>query len=168
MQYLTEIIRRTPLYVFGILAGLIILGVQQMRERRVSRGRLLILPLVMVAFSVFGIALSFGWNPIALASWAAGLGIALLANEFIRAPRGVRAVAAEGPFVVPGSWVPLALMMVIFFSRYAFAVMLAMRPERGASTVFVAASAGSLGLCSGIFAARAARIWRTKAGAVPA
>ncbi len=168
MQFLLEIIRRTPPWVFGILALLIVLGVQQSRERRVSRGRVLILPLVMAAFALFGLSQGFGWNPVALACWAAGMVVAVAANEFLlHSPRGVRAEAADGPYLVPGSWVPMILMMVIFVSRYVFAVTLAMHSERREDAAFVAGSAGVFGLLSGIFAARALRIWRTKPAGSP-
>ena len=162
MEFLLEIIRRTPPWVWGILVLLVVLGVQQGRERRVSRARLLILPLAMAAFALFSLVRGLGWNPVALAGWAAGMGVAVAANEFLlRSPRGVRAEAAGGPWIVPGSWTPMILMMWIFLARYAFAVTLAMHPERSADATFVAASAGLFGLLSGIFAARAIRIGRT-------
>jgi hypothetical protein len=163
MQFLLEIIRHTPPWVFGILVVLIVLGVQQLRDRHVSRGRLLILPLAMAALSLTGLIQGFGWNPVAFVSWAAGIAVAVAINEFVlRAPGGVRTAATGGPYLVKGSWTPMILMLAIFITRYVFAVMLALHPERRADIAFIAASAGSLGVLSGIFTARAARIWRTK------
>ena len=163
MQFLVEIIRHTPPWVFGILVVLIFLGIQQLRDRRLSRGRLLILPLAMAALSLTGLLQGLGWSPIAFCSWVAGMATAAVLNEFLlRAPGGVRAEATGGPFLVKGSWTPMILMLAIFITRYVFAVILALHPERRADSAFVAASAGSLGLLSGMFAARALWIWRTK------
>src|SRR5262249_49388247 len=105
MQFLLEIIRHTPPWVFGLLVILVFLGVQQLRDRCVSRGRLLILPLAMVALSLTGLAQSLGWNPVAFGCWAAGMAAAVGINELLfRIPRGVRAEATGGPFLVKGSW----------------------------------------------------------------
>ena len=169
MQFLLEIIQHTPPWVFGILVVLIFLGLQQLRDRRVSRVRLLILPLAMAVLSLTGLARGIGWNPVAFCSWGAGMATAAVINELLfRAPSGVRAEATGGPFLVKGSWTPMIIMLAIFITRYVFAVMLALHPERRADSAFIAASASSLGLLSGIFAARALHIWRTKPAAASA
>jgi hypothetical protein len=63
---------------------------------------------------------------------------------------------------VPGSWWPLALMMTIFFTRYATAVALTMRPAVGEQAAVAVSAAWLCGLASGFFVARAARIWRVR------
>ena len=59
----------------------------------------------------------------------------------------------------PGSAVPLALMMGIFFTKYAVGVLLAMHPELRHQMGFALGISALYGGFSGIFAARALRLW---------
>ena len=47
---MTQILTHTPLWVFGLFFGLVYLGYLQSRTRQVSRGRLIVLPLAMLAW----------------------------------------------------------------------------------------------------------------------
>jgi hypothetical protein len=49
---LAEIVKGTPPWVWVLLAGLIALGAVQLRDREMSRARLLALPLAMVLLSL--------------------------------------------------------------------------------------------------------------------
>ena len=66
--------------------------------------------------------------------------------------------ASTAQFTVPGSWMPLALMMGIFFFRYAVAVIHATNPDVFGTTTAVVVVAGTYGLFSGMFMARALRV----------
>jgi hypothetical protein len=55
--------------------------------------------------------------------------------------------------------VPLALMMAVFFARYALAVSLVMAPALMHSAAFSTAASFGFGLLSGIFLARALWVW---------
>jgi len=63
-------------------------------------------------------------------------------------------------FQVQGSWVPLALMMGIFATKYFVGVASAMHPELTRDTAFALGFSALYGAFSGVFAARAARLWR--------
>jgi hypothetical protein len=74
-------------------------------------------------------------------------------------PAGAYWSAATGNCHVPGSWVPLALMMAMFFARYALAVSQAMAPVLVHAAGFRTAASFGLGLLSGIFLARTLWVW---------
>lgn len=59
--------------------------------------------------------------------------------------------ASTAQFTVPGSWMPLALMMGIFFFRYAVAVIHAIRPGSLDTDGTVLLVAGAYGFFSGLF-----------------
>jgi hypothetical protein len=157
---LLEILRHTPLWVFGLFVLLVWLGISQTRTRVVTLPRLALLPLVMLGLSLSGVASAFGTHPLALGSWAAALAALTLASLGLPATRGVSYSRAERTFTVPGSWLPVALMMAIFFTKYAVAVALARRPELRAALGFAAAACAVYGVFSGLFFARALRILR--------
>jgi hypothetical protein len=158
-QILMQILRGTPLWVYPLFLVLIILGYLQSKPREVAPARLAILPVALGLFSLSRVLGTFGPEAPALAAWVAGTAAALLLNRALKQPAGARWSAASGTFHVPGSWVPLALMMAVFFARYAVAVSLAMAPGLAHSAGFATATSFGFGLLSGMFLARALRVW---------
>lgn len=162
-QMLLSIVRQTPPWVWGLLAALLALGVGQMRPRKAGLPRVLLMPLGMAAFSVFGLASAFGAHPAGtLAAWL--LAALLVAGASLlwrpQAPAGVRYYAGEARFHLPGSSVPLLLILGIFFTKYTVGVELALRPPLAQDSAFTLQVAALYGLFNGIFLARAARLWR--------
>jgi hypothetical protein len=155
---LLQILQRTPPWVFVLFAVLLFFGLVQTRARRITLARVTVLPLVLIGLSLSGIAGTFGANPYAFAAWTAAVVAALLLNRAIRWPRQVSYAADTRTFHVAGSWAPLAVMMVIFFTRYAVAVTLAMQPALAATLWLPVAVSFAYGLMSGAFLARAVRI----------
>ena len=63
-------------------------------------------------------------------------------------------------FFIAGSWLPLILMMAIFFTKYVVGILNALHPSIIVSTGFVISCSLIYGMFSGIFAARAISVWR--------
>jgi alpha-beta hydrolase superfamily lysophospholipase len=142
---LAGIITGTPIWVWLLLAGLIALGAVQLRDRQMSRMRLLILPLVLVLLSLFSVGSAFELAPAALIGWIVGGTLAVAAMR--QAPKPAGGMRSDGLYDVPGSWWPLALILSIFSIRYATSVSLAIDP----SLRQVAAVQAGAGLFSGVF-----------------
>ncbi len=159
IQILTQILRGTPGWVFLLFVGLVVLGYLQSKPREIAPLRLGILPLALGVFALSRVLGTFGPQSLALAAWGAGIAAALLVNHAWKQPAGARWSAESGTFHVPGSWVPMALIMAMFFARYALAVSQAMQPALMHSAGFAAAVSFGLGLLSGIFLARALQVW---------
>jgi hypothetical protein len=156
-----EIIRHTPVWVFFILVGLVYLGARRIRSSEIPAPQLVALPIAMACFSLFGLWQTFGSSVVAAAGWAFVFAALLIAGWSLPTNPGVQYSAASRRIRVPGSWIPLALMMTIFFLRYAVAVLLAMHPSLRIETPFVAAIGAVYGLSSGCFAARALITWHS-------
>jgi hypothetical protein len=157
---LLQILTHTPPWVFGLFFGLLYLGFLQSRARVVSRPRLAILPAAMLCLSFLGTLSSFGPGAVALVAWATGLLTAVGIGLVLSPPRGVAYSPGSKRYSVPGSWLPLALMMGIFFTKYAVAVARVVAPHGFDSPATVAAICAVYGLFSGIFLARALRVAR--------
>lgn len=155
---MTQILTHTPLWVLGLFFGLVYLGYLQSRTRQVSRGRLIVLPIAMLVWSLYSVWSTFDAHVTALAAWACAW-VAVVAIALVRAPsRRASYDAATRQFTVAGSWAPLALMMGIFFFKYAVAVVHATNPGALGTTTAVVVVAGTYGLFSGMFMARALRV----------
>lgn len=153
---LQQILVKTPLYVWALLAFLIYRGVLAARDRDIGVNRMLVIPLLMLVLALQSIATQFGVASMAMAAWAAGTAAyALQRWSFGRA--GVSPGAAPDTLRIRGSWMPLAVMMLIFLVKYALAVTLAIRPHMADDAVFGATVCGLLGLCNGYFLGQLAR-----------
>lgn len=149
-----EILRHTPPWVWGLLAALLVLGYVQTRPRRIGLGRAALLPASMLAWSLWGVAASFA-SAAALAIWALGVFGAAAATARLPAPAGTRWMAATRSFDLPGSWVPLALIVALFAVKFGAGVSLALHPELHDAPAFAAGASLAFGAFSGVFAGRA-------------
>jgi len=114
----------------------------------------------MIALSLAGINSSFGLRPVPLTSWGIALAIAAFAGHTLFRDKRVEYDATAGKFFVPGSWVPLAVIMAIFFAKYVYAVMHAFNADVISTPLFIVGLSAVYGLLSGYFAARALNLIR--------
>lgn len=157
---IAQILTNTPFWVWGLLAALVALGLSQVRSRTVGLSRIVLLPLGLGGFSLWGMVSAFGPSLPVLGSWIAATSVLLLLVTRMPLPKGARYDAATRQVALPGSWVPMLLILGIFLTKYAVGVSLAMQPELKANGDFTLAIATLYGIFSGIFAGRAARLLR--------
>jgi hypothetical protein len=166
-QALPSILARTPAWVWGLLIGLIALGVSQCFERRANASRVALLPIAMAGLSVFSLGAALkasGDLPAILAVWliAAGVSAGVAIAWRAAPPAGTCYDAGSRQFNLPGSHVPLVLILAIFLTKYTVAIELAMQPGLVQNARFALSMAALYGLFNGVLAARALRLWRLK------
>jgi hypothetical protein len=154
---IAQIISHTPLYVWALLAFLIYRGVIASADRVTPLGMLFIIPGVMLALSLQDLERRFGLQGMPLLSWLAGAAAgAAIAWSLIDARRIV-VDRAKGTVAQRGSWVPLTLMLAIFCTKYAVAILFAIRPSLSHDAAFILAIPCLFGLFNGVFIGRLAR-----------
>lgn len=158
---LIEILRRTPSWVFVLFFALLALGYFQSRDRLISRSKVTILPAAMLLLSFYGVLSAFGITPLALAAWLAGVAVAVWFGLKTARLSGASFTKETGLFAVPGSWLPLSLMMALFFTKYAVGIILARKLPIAGDLTFIGSVSLIYGLLSGVFFARAIVILRT-------
>ena len=156
-----QILSHTPAWVWIVFLSLVILGYLQSHDRSVSAARLFILPAVMIALAVYGIASAFGFSFLAIAIWAIGFALPVVSLISFLTPQGVY-LTPSGLFNIPGSWLPFALMMSIFSVKYVLGVVSARHLPVIANPWFIGFISLLLGVLSGIFLARNIGIWRCR------
>lgn len=162
-QAALTIVQRTPVWVWGLLAGLLLLGTIQMRPRSMRLARVTLLPLGLAAFSLFGLGrdlLASGWVAPALGVWLLMAAAVLLATWRNSPPAGTRYEPATRRIHLPGSTVPLVIILAIFLLKYAVGVELAMQPALREEAGFALGLAAAYGGLSGLLATRSAALWR--------
>jgi hypothetical protein len=165
-QAITTVLKSTPTWVWGLLAALVALGLSQVRTRSASFARIAITPLAMLTLSLWGNISAFGRSPdfgFVLATWAGILAVTVIAVMQLPVPAGTQFDETSRTFRLPGSWIPMLLIVAIFLVTYVVGVDLAMQPSLALDSHYVLIIAALYGVFSGIFAGRAARLWRLAA-----
>ena len=158
-SFLLAVIQHTPVWVWPLLAALLSLGVRQAFARSVTLRRSTVLPVSMLVLSLWGVASAFGSGQ-ALAAWTVGGVAAGTWSWCAGAPRGVRWSVAEQTFRLPGSWLPLMLILGNFCTKFAVAMSLAQHPQWRDASGFALGTSLTYGVFSGLFAGRAMALWR--------
>lgn len=149
-----QIIQNTPIWVFVLFFVLLGLGVIQIRDRTVGKVGVTILPCVLVCLSFYGVISAFGPIYGGMLSWSIGLVVAIWIGYKLALPKGVAYLKESGSFSVPGSWIPLALMMAIFFTKYVVGVLIAMQVAVIREIEFIVVVSCLYGCFSGLFFSR--------------
>jgi len=155
---ITTILSHVPAWVWAILAFILVMGFIQSRDQQMARTRLMILPLVWLAFGAWGVHNSFGLGGAPLLAWGLALIASLRLVKRSGWPGAARHDAESDRYFVPGSWLPLALMLGIFCAKFALGMSLALHPELAQDGTFAAGFSALFGALSGIFLGRSRNI----------
>jgi hypothetical protein len=149
-----------PTWIFFLFIGLLYLGYTQTKTRTVSRLRIAVIPVIMLGLSLNGILNVPNSTGYAVVAWLSGIGLALLLNSAVPHGAGVSAHANRKQFVVPGSLIPLILLMTVFFVKFAIGFLIGSQRVDPGTIGFIIGSSCISGLISGTFLARAVQIFR--------
>jgi hypothetical protein len=159
------IIIHTPIWVWGLYALLLFLGVQRIRDSIVPMWRMLILPVVVTCLAI---ASFIGAGPSGLPAMLPGLVIGGLAGWQIERDGATRRLP-DGTLWLRGEWWSLAQIALVLVFRYATSVVAAMYPVLNAEptwhlgTLFVSAA-----LSAAFLGRTTARLWVYRAAAMVA
>lgn len=159
------ILHNAPAWVWGVLAALVAWGLSQSRDRTLSLARGIVTPLAMVVLSLSGLGSSLGAQPLAFVAWLEGLAIGATVALAARMWSGIGWLPAERRLTVPGSWLPLALMLAIFAARFVVGAALAIHPAYRVDPIFGTLAGLAYGGLSGIFLGRGMAMWNAARGA---
>lgn len=150
---IVEIIRHTPIWVFGLLAGMVAIGFRLSKTRELSLQRMVALPLIFIALSAYSLWNNLGPNAFGMFAWVLGVIVALPVAFALPHPKARR--LTNDTASVSGSWAPLALMLGIFCTRYLVSAAVSVHPALREAAEFAIAAGLAYGFWSGIFLARA-------------
>ena len=153
-----QIIHNTPVWVWLLLAALVALGYSQTHSRAIGLRRAVTLPVAMILFSLYGTVSAFSLSSGVLSAWFAACALMTSMVVLRRAPLGTAYDGMSRQFAVPGSWMPMLVILGIFCTKYAVGVTLALHPAMVQHTLFTTLVSTLYGLFSGFFAGRALRL----------
>lgn len=162
---LLQIIEGTPLRIWALFLGLLVLGAWQARPRTVGSLRAALQPGVFVVLSLAGVISAFGVSALGMAAWATGIAASITFGPHLMPRLRATWQAAGDSLRIAGSWLPLALIVSLFLVKYIAGVSIALHPQLVAESDFVVACSLAYGLFSGLFAARAVQLWQVRRAA---
>ncbi|MDO8651029.1 MAG: hypothetical protein Q7R66_02430 [Undibacterium sp.] len=157
---INQILANTPRWVWFLLAALLWLGLSQTRSRTATLQRITLMPLAMTGLSLSGTLAAFGADPQVVLAWLVAVALMAFLVQSQTLPASTHYDPATRLFSLPGSWVPLLLIMGIFMTKYVVGVLTAMQPALSHEAGFRLGFAILYGAFSGVFLARAVRLWR--------
>lgn len=155
-----SVLQNTPVWVWILAAVLVRLGALQTRDRTVFPWLTAAVPILFIALSLSGVVRGAGGSgaaapavaAVSLTAWLAGFaGVWSLGHRRLGV-HGARWLEAERRIHVPGSWLPLFLMVGLFALRYLSAVAAALAPALSRDPRYLVG-------CNLIFGAFAAVFW---------
>lgn len=157
------IIQGTPVWVWVLLVFLLSRGFKALSSRTVPLSRLAIIPLIFTAWGIVHLALNplAGWSAVIVWMAAALAGIA--AGVFMAGKTRFVVDPGANTVMVPGSALPLALMIAIFAVRFWLGFHMAMATNASLLGVYVLIGAAVSGIVAGVFCGRFITYWRAMA-----
>ena len=147
-----------PLWVFAILAALVVIGLLQTRPRSLSRARLMFMPMIIAGVSLLAVMQLLGPRPVALLCWLLGAAVVLHRRRWLSVSAQASFSASREVFLIAGSWLPLSLLMALFALRFFATGSLVRHPELVDHASYAAAIGLGFGLIAGAFLARSVLI----------
>lgn len=161
---MTQIFQKAPVWVWPLLLVLISVGLMQSRTRSVPPLPIIVISSAMLCLSGYGVISAFQGSALALLAWTGMLSLTLIICQKMSYPQGWRFDTNTRRMHVPGSWLPMALFLSIFFIKFAVGAALGLSPELAKQITFALPVSALYGLLSGIFAARARHALRISRG----
>lgn len=149
-----------PTWVYGLFALLLALGLLFTRPRAVHP----VVPTLMAVgfgcYSLYGVVSSFGASLTNVLPWAVGMAVSAFIGRPYFGPNELSRMPGSPKVLVPGSWLPLTLMMGIFAVKFFVGVVRGARLPVGTEVWFAPVVCLVLGLLSGGFTARGLNVRR--------
>jgi len=158
-----SMLSQTPWWVYIIFVLLVIRGVQSLHAQTAPLIRLLVVPLIFIAWSLYSIRIRHGLSANSLGIWflfacmGALFGLVFLYQRIT--------VDKKHMLVhVPGSVFPLILFMIFFVIKYSIGLLHATAPQTYQNYSLWIVDLGTSGFISGIFTGRFIHILRKYMG----
>jgi hypothetical protein len=148
MPSILDILQRTPWWAFGLLAVLVVFGVQALKDRCLPVWRFLVIPAVFIGWGIVSLMFHFGSSSFLIVDWAVsaliGAAVGLLTSRTDQFH-----FERPGAVFVKGSALPLMRNLVIFAAKYGLTAAATIHPTQRA--ILVPWDIAVSGLAAGYF-----------------
>jgi len=160
------IVSHTPIWVWLVLAFLLVRGIKAMKPGETSLGKLAIVPVLFTAWGMWSISGRYPGSCQAWALWLIGIAAGAAIGWALLRKLQLRVAPTTGALWRGADYSLLPLLLVTFLVKYGFEVALAMSPELAADTGFRAAYLMISGGFTGVFVGKFIRYVSASRGLV--
>lgn len=156
-----ELLRQTPIWVYPLFLFLLFMGWQQTRDRKVIFFVPFIFPVIMAIYSMVTSLPLFNWSDsgtMLLLLFSLSAVVFLLSNR--QKINGAVYLARDRQFFIPGSYLPLTIILIVFSVKYVTEACMTLSPEIANTLYFRATLAIINGTLLGFFISRIAQYVR--------
>jgi len=149
-----NILTNTPFYVYWIFFSLLFVGISQIKTRQVGVRRAILIPLVLILLSVYAITHDFGLNLFSLFIWICGIAFIFVLDRRVKSQKQIQYSSDNKIFIIGGSYFPLFMMMLLFFTKYTVGVVTALDSALLHTSLFIGVISLLYGIFSGMYLIR--------------
>ena len=159
MDHLLNILEGTPWWVYVLFIYLLSIGIKGTQPRGVPIKQMVLLPLILTAWSLYAFLDHLQGRYEFLALWASAAFIGgYLALHWVKKLK-LSVDKVKGIVYLRGSPVNLILILAIFFTRYIFGYLYATSPDNVLDSNIFGVDTCVSGLIIGFFLGRSITIW---------
>lgn len=151
-----DLLQGTPLWVYAIYLWICYYGIKAALGASENRRSLLILPVVLVVWSLTSLAPSL----LSSSAWGGGVVVGSLVGMLLFNAKGARLDASGETLVLPGTWMTLLISQLFFAVKYYFGYQQAVHPLLMNTPAMLIAISAISGFTVGLFCGRAIRLVR--------
>ena len=163
MEALISALKGTPWWVYVLFFYLLFIGIKALKPHVFSLKKIFILPLIFAVWSIWQLIAKYQ-SFFDIVIWATFIFIGYIAGWGLTQHLKIRADKKKLLIAVPGSYLTLILILVIFGTRYFFGYYYATHQETG--PMIHMANLIAKGLITGMFVGRAAAMLKKFAKAI--
>lgn len=129
MKFLITLFTKPPLYVWPLLLTLIFAGVKARKTGTIPLKIFFVIPAFFLTWSTYTIFSRYGINFLVQFLWLVSLSLGAFLGIRIAHKLQITIDKQKNLITVPGSWLPLALSMTIFWNKFAIGMLSILSPE---------------------------------------
>lgn len=157
-----DILKSIPSWVVVTFFIYTAYGLAQFRARQVRAFRLVIQPSLIVLLTLASVLTGTLDHSLCLLTWLLGMVLAAIVGNSNKTSRGLRYSYQTKLIYIPGSWVPLLLMMLIYATLFMVNDISGEQHMQMNVALFSILVGLVYGLISGVFVARMLSAWQVK------
>lgn len=154
-----DILQGTPVWVYAVYLWMCYYGIKACLGGRENRRSLIILPVVLVVWSLMALVPSL----LASGAWVGGVIVGGLLGQLLFNADGARLEADGNTLALPGTWKTLLISQLFFGVKYYFGYQQAVHPMLLSTPSMLAVVSAVSGFTVGLFCGRAITLHRALA-----
>lgn len=154
MDTILAALQQTPWWVYLLFFYLLKIGFGATKTCVVSMKKMVILPLIFTALSIHTMIASFRVTATIFLIWFFSIALGSLIGYLLVRHFPYRVDKKKQLIEMPGTWLTLIFILLIFFAKYFFGYEISADPMLLKNTVFEFALLGTSGVVTGLFIGR--------------